>query len=163
VYAMSSELGRDMYFINLQEICSDSQLNHCFSTVPQDSIIVMDDIDAQTAITHARSRIKNDDNVKSKWFSLSTLLHNLDGRTLAEGTIVIMTTNHLNTLDPALIRPGRIDVSIKLGYATKSQIIKMFRNVMENNDVNVPDTVLARMKHETLPPCEVLTLMIIYR
>lgn len=38
-------------------------------------------------------------------FTLSTLLNCLDGHTLAEGTIIIMSTNHPEVLDPALIRP----------------------------------------------------------
>lgn len=44
------------------------------------------------------------------------LLNVLDGVVETPGRIVIMTTNHPETLDPALIRPGRIDKRINLGY-----------------------------------------------
>ena len=37
-----------------------------------------------------------------------------------------MTTNHKNKLDPALIRPGRIDYVMKFGYITKNQMKSMF-------------------------------------
>lgn len=37
-----------------------------------------------------------------------------------------MTTNHLQKLDPALVRPGRCDVHIKLDYASPNQMRKMF-------------------------------------
>ena len=37
-----------------------------------------------------------------------------------------MTTNHLERLDAALIRPGRVDVQLEIGYATPPQIRGMF-------------------------------------
>lgn len=43
--------------------------------------------------------------------TLSTLLNCLDGHTLSEGTIVVMTTNHPEVLDAALIRPVSFGVS----------------------------------------------------
>ncbi|KAI8897094.1 P-loop containing nucleoside triphosphate hydrolase protein [Globomyces pollinis-pini] len=62
--------------------------------------------------------------------SLSTLLNCLDGYTLNDGIIIIMTSNHPELLDPALIRPGRIDLHLELGYCTHYQIQHMFDNVM---------------------------------
>ncbi|CAN0389181.1 unnamed protein product, partial [Ectocarpus sp. 13 AM-2016] len=44
------------------------------------------------------------------------LLNVLDGVVDTPGRIVIMTTNHPESLDAALIRPGRIDKKIYLGY-----------------------------------------------
>jgi chaperone BCS1 len=37
-----------------------------------------------------------------------------------------MTTNHINRLDPALIRPGRVDLKLEIDWASKSQITRMF-------------------------------------
>ena len=49
--------------------------------------------------------------------SLSGLLNALDGVASQEGRILIMTTNHIEKLDSALIRPGRIDLRLELNYA----------------------------------------------
>ena len=38
-----------------------------------------------------------------------------------------MTTNYLHRLDPALIRPGRVDVKQEIGHADADQIERMFR------------------------------------
>jgi SpoVK/Ycf46/Vps4 family AAA+-type ATPase len=57
--------------------------------------------------------------------SLSGLLNVLDGVVDTPGRIVIMTTNHPEMLDPALIRPGRVDKKLLLGYMTSTDIICM--------------------------------------
>jgi chaperone BCS1 len=43
-----------------------------------------------------------------------------------EGRLVVMTTNHLDRLDPALIRPGRADVKLCFGNATTDQARRLF-------------------------------------
>jgi ATPase family associated with various cellular activities (AAA) len=57
--------------------------------------------------------------------SLSGLLNVLDGVVDTPGRILIMTTNHPEMLDPALIRPGRVDKKIMLGYMDPIDVIKM--------------------------------------
>merc|ERR1711920_343814 len=42
--------------------------------------------------------------------------------------LVFMTTNHLERLDPALIRPGRVDVIHEIGNATPYQMRQLFLN-----------------------------------
>ncbi|KAF5334175.1 hypothetical protein D9758_014820 [Tetrapyrgos nigripes] len=60
--------------------------------------------------------------------SLSGLLNALDGVAAAEGRILFATTNHLDHLDPALSRPGRMDVWIDFKNASKWQAEALFRN-----------------------------------
>jgi chaperone BCS1 len=43
-----------------------------------------------------------------------------------EERLVFMTTNHLEALDPALIRPGRVDTMCHVGPATNHQIARLF-------------------------------------
>jgi len=45
-----------------------------------------------------------------------------------------MTTNHLERLDPALIRPGRVDVIHEIGHATPSQCHRMFLKFFPGRD-----------------------------
>ena len=52
----------------------------------------------------------------SPFRALQGLLNVLDGVVDTPGRIVIMTTNHPEALDAALIRPGRIDKKVYLGY-----------------------------------------------
>ena len=43
-----------------------------------------------------------------------------------------MTTNHIECLDPALIRPGRIDVIQKLDVCTRDQMVRFFLRFFED-------------------------------
>eukprot|EP00299_Pterocystis_sp_00344_P011202 c5180_g1_i1.p1 GENE.c5180_g1_i1~~c5180_g1_i1.p1 ORF type:complete len:583 (+),score=136.36 c5180_g1_i1:54-1751(+) len=66
-----------------------------------------------------------------KWFEpddeldLAGLLNALDGVVDCPGRIVIMTTNHPEKLDPALIRPGRINMKLHLDYLRAFEAIQM--------------------------------------
>jgi chaperone BCS1 len=59
--------------------------------------------------------------------SLSGLLNALDGVAAAEGRLLFATTNHIERLDPALSRPGRMDVWVDFKHATGWQAENIFR------------------------------------
>lgn len=59
--------------------------------------------------------------------SLSGLLNALDGIGAQEGRLLFATTNKYNALDPALIRPGRMDLHIEFKLASKYQARELYR------------------------------------
>jgi hypothetical protein len=65
--------------------------------------------------------------------TLSGLLNVLDGVVDTPGRILIMTTNHPEMLDPALIRPGRIDKKIMLGYMASPDVISMLEHYFQTS------------------------------
>ena len=56
---------------------------------------------------------------------LSGILNVLDGVVDTPDRILIMTTNHPERLDPALVRPGRVDVRLRLGYVQRTEARQM--------------------------------------
>nr|POE72894.1 putative mitochondrial chaperone bcs1-b [Quercus suber] len=66
-----------------------------------------------------------------KGISLSGLLNAIDGVATHEGRVLIMTSNHPEKLDPALIRPGRVDRKIGFRLAMKTQIHELFVRMYE--------------------------------
>lgn len=58
--------------------------------------------------------------------TFSGLLNCLDGVASTEARILFMTTNYLERLDPALVRPGRVDVKEYIGWCSASQVEQMF-------------------------------------
>ncbi|CAG8444641.1 27270_t:CDS:2 [Dentiscutata erythropus] len=147
INAISSYLSRDLYYLNLKEIKNDNDMSAAFSSVPSNQIIVLEDVDTQSNVLYKRDRSPNhfnfisEDVLKEKddldkykeiftFISLSNFLGCLDGQTLLEGTIIVMTTNHVEHLDPACIRPGRMDVHLNLEYCTHYQIKKMYHKII---------------------------------
>ncbi|KOS17192.1 putative mitochondrial chaperone [Escovopsis weberi] len=63
--------------------------------------------------------------------SLSGLLNAIDGVASHEGRVLIMTTNKPESLDEALIRPGRVDVQVSFTNATSSQATELFHRMYE--------------------------------
>ncbi|RKU48697.1 hypothetical protein DL546_009559 [Coniochaeta pulveracea] len=61
--------------------------------------------------------------------SLSALLNILDGVASQEGRVLIMTTNHIEKLDKALIRPGRVDMIVKFDRADRGMTAAIFKAI----------------------------------
>ena len=64
---------------------------------------------------------KNNDKI-----TLSYLLNVIDGIRETPGRILIITSNHYNQLDEALIRPGRIDIKLEMKNASVNTISQMY-------------------------------------
>lgn len=102
--AAAAMLNKDLYVLNLNSIHSDEYLMKAFSNLRSNSIFLIEDIDAAFSKREATT---------SK-ISFSTLLNCTDGTFFKHGNIIIITTNHFDQLDEALIRDGRIDMKIKI-------------------------------------------------
>jgi chaperone BCS1 len=66
--------------------------------------------------------------------TFSGLLNALDGVAAGEERIVFLTTNHIDRLDEALIRPGRVDMMIRIGEATRYQAAEMWKRFYGEQD-----------------------------
>ncbi|KAM3582000.1 Complex III assembly protein translocase and chaperone [Umbelopsis sp. WA50703] len=128
IQSLAGELEYNICILNLSERgLTDDRLNHLLSNVPERSIMLLEDIDAAFA-----KRKQSDQQGYQSMITFSGLLNALDGVASAEERIVFMTTNHVENLDPALVRPGRIDVKEFLGNASDSQIRGMFLRFYEH-------------------------------
>ncbi|KAK7046024.1 hypothetical protein VNI00_007019 [Paramarasmius palmivorus] len=86
------------------------------------------DNNTSSSSSSSRRRRRDDQMSDVNTLSLSGLLNALDGVAAAEGRILFATTNHLERLDPALSRPGRMDVWVEFKNASKWQAEALFRN-----------------------------------
>ncbi|KXN87703.1 putative mitochondrial chaperone BCS1-B [Leucoagaricus sp. SymC.cos] len=157
IHALAGAIQLDIYVVSLSASwISDSTLTTLMGRVPARCVVLLEDLDA--AFTRSTSRddsALDDDKDKEKkdgengdksnnqssssrrrrdalsdvnTLSLSGLLNALDGVAAAEGRLLFATTNHLERLDPALSRPGRMDVWIEFRNASKWQAEALFRN-----------------------------------
>jgi chaperone BCS1 len=133
VSALSAHLGMSIYLINLTEF-NDRTLKTAMIDVPENSMILFEDIDGMRA-GHRRAKAvsedvssaaEREDAVNRTGVTLSGLLNVLDGFHAPENVVYVMTTNHIEVLDSALLRPGRIDYRLFLGDATESQRAELY-------------------------------------
>ena len=122
---------------------------HVISNLPE--VICDTDTDDDNKKSYKKVVIKN----KEKEISLSYLLNLLDGIVEHPGRIVILTSNHYDKLDPALVRPGRIDIEIELNKASVNQISD-FYNYYYNT--NIPKEKLKLLKNNVISPCEIVNI-----
>ncbi|KAJ7752343.1 P-loop containing nucleoside triphosphate hydrolase protein [Mycena metata] len=158
IHAIAGELMLDIYVVSLSSAwISDSVLMGLMGRVPKGAILLLEDLDAAFTRSVSRSEEGNGPAVEGpepapkrrsrekrdrdrdgmsdlNTLSLSGLLNALDGVAAAEGRILFATTNHLEKLDPALSRPGRMDVWVEFKNASKWQAEALFRNFFPSTD-----------------------------
>jgi mitochondrial chaperone BCS1 len=114
---LASALGLDICILSLTERgVDDDQLRSLLAVVPERSLLLLEDVDCV-----CRGRDVEGD------VSFSGLLNALDGVCASEGRILVMTTNHPEQLDPALGRPGRVDLEVEVPHADTEQAARMFK------------------------------------
>ena len=82
--------------------------------------------------------------------SFSGLLNALDGVRSQEGRILFMSTNHIEKLDAALLRPGRSDLLVKLDFATQDQIRRMFMRFFPDSKKELVDIFVGQLPENKL-------------
>lgn len=126
ITALAGELDYSICLLNLSERgLSDDRLNHLLSIAPEQSVILLEDVDAAFTSREDNERTRTAYDGLSR-LTLSGLLNALDGVASSEGRIVVMTTNYRERLDPALVRPGRVDMKVLIDYASQYQLEAMF-------------------------------------
>lgn len=174
IKVIGSYLGKDIYYINMNGITKNSELKQMFDFVVRKQcdggIIVFEDLDCACNIVKPRQQQINENNpfstdkltnivADSDELSLSYLLNLLDGTLCAKNTMFIITTNHINHLDKALIRPGRCDITIELKECDKYQINRIWESVMEQK---LDEKILNSIPEYKFTPAELIFHLIEY-
>ncbi|OMO99168.1 ATPase, AAA-type, core [Corchorus olitorius] len=147
----------------------------CYMVLPVLAIIVVEDIDSSLEITRKRKTQNEDDSDdddgegtssrgKSK-VTLSGFLNFVDGIWSGSGgeRIIVFTTNHVNKLDPALIRRGRMDMHIELSYCTFQAFKVLAKNYLEIDSHPLFETIGGLLGEVNMTPVDVIEHLIRYR
>ncbi|KAF8831173.1 hypothetical protein HHX47_DHR1000243 [Lentinula edodes] len=149
IQALAGSLNYNLCLLNLSERgLGDDKLTHLLSTVPEQSIVLIEDVDAAF-----NKRVQTSEDGYQSSVTFSGFLNALDGVASGEERIVFLTTNHIERLDPALIRPGRVDFTQYVGDSTPNQARALFERFygtepLETIDVgrNLYDLIEEEMK-----------------
>jgi DNA replication protein DnaC len=156
ISAIANMLGRNLILVNFTQITTCKQLDSIFEKATiKTSVFVFDEfdciLDALGKKEDAERKPKNDwgglllaaegDERKEiismmkngmgrgadSPIDLAYLLQKLDGLISAQDRIIIATTNHPDKINPALLRPGRFDSKLCLGYCTHKMVAEILQ------------------------------------
>jgi hypothetical protein len=144
----------------------------------ENKIILLEDLDCCTNIVLQRRSKNNacssiamnmeeqyqhafDDTKKTKTIlvnpdepiTLDDILNLWDGIRETPGRIMIITSNHYNKLDPALVRPGRIDITLELKNADRTIIGDMYKHLFQKT---MPARVLSKIPDYKYSPASIM-------
>jgi chaperone BCS1 len=123
IQSLAGELDYGVALVNLSERgLTDDKLIHLLTKVPPRTLLLLEDADA----AFNRRRQTDSDGYQGQNVTFSGLLNALDGVASGEERIAFLTTNHIELLDEALIRPGRVDMTVRIGEATRYQASEMW-------------------------------------
>jgi hypothetical protein len=122
--AIAAALEMHIYWINLATM-TDDDLLQAINGVGENDMLLIEDVDCVSATATRENAPSDGPPAKTSGCTLGGLLNAIDGVATPDGRVLIMTTNHPERLDPALIRPGRIDVQVDFTHATEKQISEL--------------------------------------
>ncbi|CAH8378208.1 unnamed protein product [Eruca vesicaria subsp. sativa] len=136
VAAIANYMKYDIYDIQLQSVKDDGELQRILTSIQNRSIFLIEDIDC---VYDA-----------SRQVSLS-----------GEERIIIFTTNHKEKLDPALLRPGRMDIHIHMDYCTPYVLKKLVALYLKIDDHALFGPIKKLVLKVSATPAEVTQQLIV--
>ncbi|MEL7026909.1 MAG: AAA family ATPase, partial [Pseudomonadota bacterium] len=147
IRSVASEVDLSIATIDIgRKSLTDDALAEAMVEAPDRSMLVIEDIDA---VFSGRDRSSEKGGI-----SFSGLLNAIDGVGAQEGRVLFMTTNHIDALDPALIRPGRADKHVELGYVGATAAREMFLRFFPGEDV-LADGFASKLGETRLAPAAI--------
>ncbi|XP_031254838.1 AAA-ATPase ASD, mitochondrial-like [Pistacia vera] len=176
IAAMANLLGYDLYDLELTSVKDNTELRRLLIETSSKSVIVIEDIDCSLDLTGQRRKKKEKEEegnstekdprqklekeereTRSSQVTLSGLLNFIDGIWSACGgeRLIVFTTNHIEKLDPALIRKGRMDKHIELSYCSFEAFKVLAKNYLSIDSHDLFATVSELLRETKLTPADV--------
>ncbi|XP_021273815.1 AAA-ATPase At1g43910-like [Herrania umbratica] len=174
VAAIANYMRYNIYDLQFQSVRNDADLRRILTSTTNQSILLIEDIDCSTNVSRDRAKVKeepgeedgdepNRPSAIDPGVTLSGLLNFIDGlwSSCGDERIIIFTTNHKEKLDPALLRPGRMDVHIYMGYCTPAGFRKLAATYLRIKDDKVFACIDDLIKSVEVTPAEVAQQLMI--
>ncbi|CAH8274833.1 unnamed protein product [Arabidopsis lyrata] len=162
IAAMANYLGYDIYDLELTEVQNNSELRKLLMKTSSKSIIVIEDIDCSISLTKRGKNKKKNGSYEydpgltngsgleepGSSVTLSGLLNFTDGLWSCCGSekIFVFTTNHIEKLDSALLRSGRMDMHVHMGFCKFPALKILLKNYLRLEEEDMDGVVLKEME-----------------
>jgi DNA replication protein DnaC len=153
ILCIASHVGKDIYYLDTQNIETNAEFKQLFDYVNNlatPGIIVMEEIDVLLPCIRKRT---STDTISTSGITLDFILNILQGTLTKDGFMFIATTNHIETLDPAIYRNIRMDILLQLESCNHEQIQDIF---MLMKEIEVPQDVLCKIPELTYTPADIM-------
>lgn len=94
--------------------------------------------------------------------TLECVLNTLDGIAELQDAIIIFTTNHLENIDPAFYRSGRVDYLLNMKLASKNIIKEMIQTYFKIDDINKYNEIFEKMNDYRISTADVQSICFEY-
>ena len=118
IFALASKYDYNISIMSFTNKVDDLSFIKALQKIPNKTFLILEDIDCLF------KERKGDDYRNSVTFT--AIINGLDGLYSKNGLITFMSTNYIENLDVALIRPGRVDYQYKFDYMEKYCMESMF-------------------------------------
>lgn len=116
-FALASQFKQHLAKLTVNPALTASHVEKLFASVPNRCFVLLEDVDSLFVGREAAGKQNLD---------FSTLINALDGVATKQGLVVFLTTNHVEQLDPALLRPGRVDCRVAFSTAKRPELAAAF-------------------------------------
>ncbi|KAK3410368.1 hypothetical protein EUGRSUZ_J02366 [Eucalyptus grandis] len=164
VAAMANYLNFDIYDLELSGLHSNEELRRLLVATKDQSILVVEDIDCTIQLQDRKletqaaymNRMPMGYQQKDR-VTLSGFLNFIDGLWSSCGNerIIVFTTNHIEKLDPALLRPGRMDLHVPMSYCTSFGFKLLASNYLGIDHHELFDQIESAITTARVTPAEV--------
>lgn len=139
---IASEIKRGIDVISVDEF------HECASSLEAQRIYVIEEIDTMMNVNDTLLSRCDDNSYHENKSKNVAMMRNflIDMDRIPDGTIIVATTNHIEKLDPSVIRDGRFDIKVKFEPFTKLEALEMihkFNETEESIRSVVPDIELS--------------------
>ncbi|XP_077234552.1 AAA-ATPase At3g50940-like [Tasmannia lanceolata] len=165
IAAMANFLNFDVYDLELTELRCNSALKKLLLATANRSILVVEDIDCTIELQDRKEQrvvdIGHQYNRQENQVTLSGFLNFIDGlwSSCGDERIIIFTTNHKDRLDPALLRPGRMDMHIHMSYCTPCGFKILASNYLGIDDHNLFEEIQGLIQEMEVTPAQVAEIL----
>ena len=104
IIALATHFNKHIAKLTITPQVNSQHIEHLFKSITPETFLILEDVDSLFTSRNASA---------GTGFDFSTLLNCMDGITTVSSLVIFMTTNHITKLDPAFMRPGRIDMSVE--------------------------------------------------
>lgn len=160
IKALCNEIHYNLGIMSMSRDMDNATIQGSFRNIDPKTVLLLEDIDC---LFEKRT------SVDTPSFTFSNLINILDGVLFKHGLIVFITTNHPEKLDPALLRQGRTDMIVELNYPSRTEIEKLFRDMLGKHYATTEATTdafkafYAAIKDKQLPMSGIVNFLFRYR